>query len=246
MPEGSGDTPLGTVRLAAPPDSGASTVIYCLGAEARVPLLDGGLVQVAPMDSIAERLGGRPSLALVATSSARAARLCRSARLTALLRTLRPHVLHTHASKAGALGWLADILSGRRGRPGTVLTFPGHMLSGYFSRPLARTFTGIERSPARRGSRLVAVSQEVHDGLARLGIAPASKISLVRISTRVSGVASLVRDRETDLLVETGFARAVGTLLRDWVGAAAWGQAGRRYVVANFSLSRLVSGTDRL
>ncbi|MHC4731387.1 MAG: glycosyltransferase [Planctomycetota bacterium] len=63
------------------------------------------------------------------------------------LRRLRPDVVHTHASKAGLLGRLA---ARRLGVP-CVHTFHGHVLEGYFPRPVAWFFTRIERRLARLG-----------------------------------------------------------------------------------------------
>jgi glycosyltransferase involved in cell wall biosynthesis len=61
------------------------------------------------------------------------------------LRRLRPDVIHTHASKAGLLGRLA---ARRLGVP-CVHTFHGHVLEGYFARPVAWFFTLVERRLAR-------------------------------------------------------------------------------------------------
>jgi glycosyltransferase involved in cell wall biosynthesis len=61
------------------------------------------------------------------------------------LRRLRPDVVHTHASKAGLLGRLA---ARRLGVP-CVHTFHGHVLEGYFARPVAWLYTRIERRLAR-------------------------------------------------------------------------------------------------
>jgi glycosyltransferase involved in cell wall biosynthesis len=63
------------------------------------------------------------------------------------LRRLRPDVIHTHASKAGLLGRLA---ARRLGIP-CVHTFHGHVLEGYFPRPVAWLITRVERRLARLG-----------------------------------------------------------------------------------------------
>jgi glycosyltransferase involved in cell wall biosynthesis len=60
---------------------------------------------------------------------------------------LRPDVVHTHASKAGALGRLAARLLGVP----WVHTFHGHALRGYFPRPVAALFAATERFLARGG-----------------------------------------------------------------------------------------------
>lgn len=75
---------------------------------------------------------------------------------------LRPDVVHSHASKAGALGRLAAL---RLGIP-AVHTFHGHVLDGYFPRPLARLAEFAERLLARGGA-VTATGPATADDLAR-------------------------------------------------------------------------------
>ena len=58
-------------------------------------------------------------------------------RLARAFRAFRPHIVHTHAAKAGTLGRVAARLAGV---PRSVHTFHGHVLEGYFSRPATRLF----------------------------------------------------------------------------------------------------------
>jgi len=87
-----------------------------------------------------------------------------------------PDLLHTHASKAGALGRLAA-----RRFPGMarVHTFHGHVLEGYFSRPLSRALRLQERLQARRTDRIVAVSHATAGDLLRLGVAREERLVVV-------------------------------------------------------------------
>jgi glycosyltransferase involved in cell wall biosynthesis len=133
------------------------------------------------MDYLAERLSVAPVRLRSLRRELGPHDLAAMAKLTTMLRSSRPDVMHTHAAKAGALGRLAAVLSGRRAPRVVVHTFHGHVLSGYFSRPVATAFTTVERTLARRASMLVAVSHEVRDDLVRLRIAPASKITVVRL-----------------------------------------------------------------
>jgi glycosyltransferase involved in cell wall biosynthesis len=68
--------------------------------------------------------------------------------LVRLLDRLGPRVVHTHASKAGALGRAAARFLGIP----WVHTFHGHVLDGYFPRPLQWLFRGAERVLARGGT----------------------------------------------------------------------------------------------
>ncbi len=102
-------------------------------------------------------------------------------KLREVIRELRPHVLHTHTAKAGAVGRAAALLAGGRRPPVVVHTFHGHVLRGYFSPAMTRVFAEIERQLARRTDALVAVSPQVRDDLARLNVAPRDRISVIRL-----------------------------------------------------------------
>lgn len=58
------------------------------------------------------------------------------------LRRLRPDIVHTHMAKAGVLGRIAAVLARV---PVRVHTFHGHLLHGYFSRPVTHLFVLLER-----------------------------------------------------------------------------------------------------
>ncbi|MGH3132122.1 MAG: glycosyltransferase, partial [Gaiellaceae bacterium] len=102
-------------------------------------------------------------------------------RLALMIRRERPHILHTHTAKAGALGRLAALLAGPGARPLIVHTFHGHVLRGYFGGVRARAFKLVETLLARSTDALVAVSPQVRDDLVALGVAPAEKFAVVRL-----------------------------------------------------------------
>lgn len=84
------------------------------------------------------------------------------------VRRERPAIVHTHMAKAGTLGRLASWSA--RPRPRTVHTFHGHVLDGYFSKPVEQAFIASERALARATDALVAVSEQTRDSLLELGI----------------------------------------------------------------------------
>lgn len=102
-------------------------------------------------------------------------------RLADLIRRERPTILHTHTAKAGAVGRVAAILAGRARPPIVVHTFHGHVLRGYFNPAVTYGFKTLERLLAKVTTRLIAVSPEVRDDLVQLGVAPASKFSVIRL-----------------------------------------------------------------
>jgi len=88
--------------------------------------------------------------------------------VSALIRETHPDLVHTHMSKAGAIGRVAAARA--RPQPLTVHTFHGHVLEGYFSWPVQRAFIEVERRLASRTNALIAISSEIRDALLELGI----------------------------------------------------------------------------
>ncbi|MCC7032335.1 MAG: glycosyltransferase [Acidobacteria bacterium] len=96
--------------------------------------------------------------------------------LVRLIREYRPHVVHTHTAKAGAVGRAAALLCGV---PVVVHTFHGHVLRGYFSPLKTRLFVDIERWLGRRSSALVAVSPKVREELLEFGVGRPENVHVV-------------------------------------------------------------------
>jgi glycosyltransferase involved in cell wall biosynthesis len=138
-------------------------------------------------------------------------------RLLALIKELRPDVLHTHTAKAGAVGRIAARLAGRDRPKAVVHTFHGHVLHGYFGPLKTHAFRQLERSLARSTDALVAVSPEVRNDLVSLGVAPASRIAVIRLGL----------DLEARLAVPRGAAESLRTELRIPVDAVVVSWLGR-------------------
>jgi len=97
-------------------------------------------------------------------------------KLVRLFRALRPDIVHTHTAKAGTLGRLAA----RFARvPVKIHTFHGHVLEGYFPRPVTRAFLEIERRLARTTDRLVTVSPRLKAQLLAMGIGRPEQVEVV-------------------------------------------------------------------
>lgn len=76
-------------------------------------------------------------------------------RIKLIIREYQPDIVHTHASKAGAIGRLAAISSKV---PVIVHTFHGHVFHGYFNPIVARVYKFIERYLAKKSSAIIAIS----------------------------------------------------------------------------------------
>jgi glycosyltransferase involved in cell wall biosynthesis len=96
--------------------------------------------------------------------------------LIRFFRRFRPHVVHTHTAKAGAIGRLAARLTGV---PVVVHTYHGHVFHGYFSPPMTSLFLAVERGLARSTSRLLTVSETVKRELEGYGIGAPGQIGVI-------------------------------------------------------------------
>lgn len=98
--------------------------------------------------------------------------------LVSFIRRERPHIVHTHTSKAGLLGRLAARMAGV---PVVVHTYHGHVLQGYFNPRTTRLLRRLEQALARATDRIVAVSEEVRRDLIAYGVAPPEKIEVISL-----------------------------------------------------------------
>jgi glycosyltransferase involved in cell wall biosynthesis len=169
------------------------------------------------MEYVAEEVGARPVyIDALQRNLSPLDDLVSLVRLVRLIRRIRPHVLHTHTAKAGAVGRAAALLAvGARPRV-VVHTYHGHVLTGYFSTGLSRVFLRVERLLARFTSALIAVSPEVRDDLVRLGVAPRSKFVVVRLGLDLE--RRIVASEGAREQVRSEFGVADGQLLVAWLG----------------------------
>jgi glycosyltransferase involved in cell wall biosynthesis len=138
------------------------------------------------MDALAEQYGVKPISPPTLKRSIGLGDVAALIFLVRQIRSWRPQILHTHTAKAGALGRVAALLAAGRRPPVVVHTFHGHVLTGYFSRPVSVLFTTIERVLARLSTCLIAVSEEVRADLIRLGVAPPDRIVVLPLGFDLS------------------------------------------------------------
>lgn len=101
-----------------------------------------------------------------------------------LIDWFKPDIIHTHASKAGALGRLAGI---RSRTPIIVHTFHGHVFHSYFNKVKTQAYISIERKLAQHTDAIVAISplqkRELVDDFA---IASEDKVKVVPLGFDLS------------------------------------------------------------
>jgi glycosyltransferase involved in cell wall biosynthesis len=96
-----------------------------------------------------------------------------------IIKKHKPHIVHTHAAKAGFIGRLAAKLCGV---PVIVHTYHGHVFRNYFSPFKTRVIIFTERLLARLSDAIIAISPEQHHDLTYVfKICPAEKCHIVHL-----------------------------------------------------------------
>lgn len=98
-------------------------------------------------------------------------------KIKAIIRDFKPDIVHTHASKAGAIGRRAAF---DMKVPVVLHTFHGHVFHSYFGKLKTQFYKQVERSLAKRSTCIVAISERQKQELSTIHrICPAEKIEVV-------------------------------------------------------------------
>ena len=97
------------------------------------------------------------------------------ARLTALLRRLRPDLVHSHTPKGGLLGTIAATMAGVRARIYHMRGLPLMTAAG----AQRKILTATERTSCTLATRVLAVSHSLRDYAVEAKLCPASKIQVL-------------------------------------------------------------------
>ena len=101
-----------------------------------------------------------------------------------LIKDFKPDIVHTHASKAGALGRIA---AHQLGVKAIVHTFHGHVFHSYFGTLKTQFYKNIERFLAKKSSRIIAISEIQKKELSvDHQICPEEKISVIPLGFDLS------------------------------------------------------------
>lgn len=163
------------------PTYNATFLTAFLGDEYETMLV-GGLPEEGESDSlfILEKYGVKPHLIkeLVREPNVKSDRAAYK-KLKEIIREFQPDIVHTHASKAGALGRKA---ASSCKVPVIVHTFHGHVFHSYFGNLKTRLFKIIERNLAKRSTGIVAISEIQKKELTEIHkICPPKKVKVVQL-----------------------------------------------------------------
>ena len=101
-----------------------------------------------------------------------------------LIKDFKPDIVHTHASKAGALGRIA---AHQLGVKAIVHTFHGHVFHSYFGTLKTQFYKNIERFLAKKSTKIVAISEIQKKELSvNHQICPEEKISVIPLGFDLS------------------------------------------------------------
>ena len=110
-----------------------------------------------------------------------------------LLREIKPHIVHTHSSKAGILGRMAAYLAGV---PIIIHTFHGFGFTPTQLKPVRKLFIGLEKFCARLSTHLVFVSRDNQEEAHALGIGTGKPHSIIRSGILIEEAPLLSSVRE--------------------------------------------------
>lgn len=110
-----------------------------------------------------------------------------------IIREFKPDIVHTHASKAGAIGRLAA----KHEKVSVVVhTFHGHVFHSYFGKLKTSIFKTIERYLARQSDLIIAISDKLNNELVlEHKIAPESKVKTVSLGFDLDPFTSHTEDK---------------------------------------------------
>lgn len=98
-------------------------------------------------------------------------------KLKKIIKEFKPDIVHTHASKSGALGRMA---AKAMKVPVILHTYHGHVFHSYFGKLKSQTYVQIERHLARKSDAVIAISELQHKELLNdYKIAPPGKFHIV-------------------------------------------------------------------
>ncbi len=115
--------------------------------------------------------------------------------LIKLIRTFKPDIVHTHASKAGVLGRIAAKTMGVRV---IVHTYHGHVFHGYFNPTITKSILFIERILGKISTKIITISTaQQQDIVTKYRIVPSEKAVVIPLGFDLSRFEKSAINRTT-------------------------------------------------
>ncbi len=94
-----------------------------------------------------------------------------------VIKNFKPDIVHTHASKAGAIGRMAAVSCKT---PIIIHTFHGHVFHSYFNKTITKLFILVERFLAKKSTKIISISQSQKEDLVnKYKICKNDKVALI-------------------------------------------------------------------
>jgi len=114
-------------------------------------------------------------------------------KIKTIIKEFKPDIVHTHASKAGAIGRLAAISCKV---PVIVHTFHGHVFHGYFSPLKTKIFKMLESYLAKKSSAIIAISEIQRNELTQIyKVCEAAKTHVVPLGFDLQRFADNIEEK---------------------------------------------------
>lgn len=113
-----------------------------------------------------------------------------------IIRDFQPHIVHTHASKAGAIGRIA---ASNLDVPIVVHTFHGHVFDYYFNAVKSELVKKFERQLAKRSTGIIAISEKQKDDLVnKYLICESDKVKVIPLGFDLSQFKENMEDKRME------------------------------------------------
>lgn len=121
-------------------------------------------------------------------------------RIEKIISEFKPDIVHTHASKAGALGRLA---AHKMNVPVIVHTFHGHVFDAYFGRLSSFFYINVEKYLAKISSKIIALSENQKNDLCeKYKICPEEKIEVIPLGFDLSEFQENIEEKRNNFRKE--------------------------------------------
>jgi glycosyltransferase involved in cell wall biosynthesis len=130
-----------------------------------------------------------------------------------LIKRIKPHIVHTHTSKAGVLGRLAAYLAGV---PIIIHTPHGHVFHSYYGPVMTNIFVFAEKISSFMTDKIVALTEKEKDEHLEKGIASTEKFTIIHSGVKLDyfmNVSIDTKAKKKELGIPPGY-NVVGTVGR--------------------------------